>query len=328
MSGSAAGPSARPERSTGRLPDFFIVGHPKSGTTALYRMLREHPQIFMPEVKEPSFFVPELRTPKRSQARYPETIGGYRSLFAAAEADQLAGEATTSYLWSSGAAERIAEVQPDARIIAILREPASYLRSLHLQFLQDHLETETDLRRALELEQVRREGRALPKNSIRPQWLMYSEHVRYVEQLQRYRAAFSPEQMLVLIYDDYRADNLATIDRVLAFLGVESPVGTQPVDANPAVRIRAPHLYGLVQSLYLGRGTLPRAAKAAVKAVTSQRVRRQALSFHYRAQRGRPGSPDSELMSELRRRYRPEVEALSEYLDRDLVGLWGYEDLQ
>ena len=138
----------------GRVPDFFIAGHPKSGTTALYEMLRRHPQIFMSEEKEPWYFSPELRhrPPPRKPFAIPETLELYLSLFAAAGPGQLAGEASTTYLWSRAAAGMIAEAQPDARIIAILREPASFLRSLHLQFVEAHIETEGDLRRALALE--------------------------------------------------------------------------------------------------------------------------------------------------------------------------------
>jgi len=187
-----------------RLPDFFIVGQPKSGTTALYETLRRHPQIFMPAGKEPWFFAPELheRTPPRPEGT-PRTLDEYRSLFAAAEPEQLIGEATALYLWSRTAASRIAEVQPGARIVVILREPASLLRSLHLQFLQSYVETEADLRTALSLEDERARGRSIPRHTYWPQALLYSEHVRYVEQLRRYHTAFAPENVLVLIYDDF-----------------------------------------------------------------------------------------------------------------------------
>src|SRR5262249_28040678 len=137
-----------------RVPDFFIVGHPKSGTTALYEMLRGHPQIYMPDAKEPRFFSPE----ERYRYMRDRSLDEYLSLFEPARADQRAGEASVFYLWSPTAARRIAEVQPDARIIAILREPASFLRSLHLEFVQGHVEMEKDLRRAIALEHIRRNG--------------------------------------------------------------------------------------------------------------------------------------------------------------------------
>ena len=179
----------------GRIPDFFIVGHPKCGTTALYEALRGHPQIFMPAGKEPWFFAPELheRTPPRPEGT-PRTLDEYAALFVAAKPAQRVGEATAFYLWSRTAAARIAEVQPQARIVAILREPASFLRSLHMQFVQTYVETEGDLRKALALESERREGRSIPRHTYWPQALLYSEHVRYVEQLCRYDAIRSPSR--------------------------------------------------------------------------------------------------------------------------------------
>ncbi len=308
-----------------RVPDFFVVGHAKSGTSALDAMLRQHPQIFL-SVKEPSFFVPEVRVLK-GQANHPDTLDGYLALFDAAEPDQRMGDVTPSYLWSHTAAARIAEVRPDARIIAILREPASYLRSFHLEFLRNGIETEKDLRKAIELEPKRREGKAIPRNSPRPQWLLYSEQVRYVEQLRRYEAAFSREQMLILIYDDYRADNEGTMRSVFRFLGLDETAPFEAIEANPSVRIRSPTLLASVRSLALGRRGAARALKPAVKALSTRSMRRRVIALQNRGQHGRPRAPDEDLMLELRRRYKPEVVALSEYLDRDLVSFWNYDDI-
>src|SRR5207253_2169514 len=104
-----------------------------------------------------------------------ESLEDYKSLFADARADQLVGDASTFYLWSDVAAARIAAAQPGARIIAILREPASFLHSLHLQMLQNNTETEKSLRRALELEAARRGGREIPPRANWPAALIYSD---------------------------------------------------------------------------------------------------------------------------------------------------------
>jgi hypothetical protein len=315
-------------RPHGRVPDFFVVGHPKCGTTALYRMLRAHPQIYMPDLKEPWFLAPELRSRfrgQRSGAR-PETLEGYLSLFAAAGPRQRTGEASSSYLMSRTAAGRIAELQPSARIVAILREPASFLRSLHLQSVQVHVETERDLRKALALEPLRRQGKRIPRRSPRPQALMYSEHVRYVEQLRRYHEQFSPEQVLVLIYDDFRRENEATVRGVLRFLEVDDTLPVAVTEANPTVRVRSRRLHETVQAVSVGQGPVSETVKAGVKALTSRRLRHAALRVTRRRMVfGEPRPPDEVLMLELRRRFRPEVVALSEYLGRDLVSLWGYD---
>jgi Sulfotransferase family len=313
-----------------RVPDFFIVGHPKCGTTALHEMLSHHPQIFMPELKEPRFFATDMRQrfqPSRAGA-LPDTLEGYLALFAEASPEQRAGEASPSYLASHTAAGLIAELQPAARIVAVLREPASFLRSLHLQLLRSHVETTKDLRKAISLEDARREGRRIPRRSHRPGALQYSDHVRYVEQLRRYHAVFPPEQVLVLIYDDFRADNEGTVREVLRFLDVDHTAPVEVLEANPAVRVRSQRLDELVHRVSVGKGPVSKALKRTVKALLPRGSRRQALQRMRRnVVYGGLREPDPAYMSELRRRYRPEVEALSDYLGRDLVELWGYDSL-
>ena len=97
-------------------------------------------------------------------------------------------------------------------------------------------------------------------------------------------------------------------------------------DANPTVRMRSAHLHELVHALSVGRGPLSLRAKGAVKAVTPQRLRRATLrATQRRLVFAEPDPPDAQLMGELRQRFKGEVVALSEYLERDLVKLWGYE---
>src|SRR5271167_3195329 len=90
-----------------RLPDFFIVGHSKSGTTALYEMLSRHPQIYMPALKEPTFFAADLRPRFPQPIPEPETLEDYLALFEGAREGQRVGEASSLYLWSSEAAAAI-----------------------------------------------------------------------------------------------------------------------------------------------------------------------------------------------------------------------------
>jgi hypothetical protein len=320
----------------GRVPDFFIVGHAKCGTTALYEMLRGHPEIYMPDVKEPMFFARNPQ-PAASQAstrsfeqtgRRRETLEQYLSLFAPAKAEQRVGEASTFYLWSPLAPGRIAAMQPQAKIIAILREPASFLHSLHLQAVENHAESEKDLRRALALEDERRQGRSIPPGAHWPQALIYTDRVRYVEQLRRYHEAFPPEQVLVLIYDDFKSENEATLRRVLRFLEVDDSASLQVLRANPTVAVRSVSLDTALRTLRAGRGPLAGALKATVRGLTTPRLRRDVLyPLRRRLLYGEPPPPDAELMLELRRRFKGEVVALSEYLERDLVKLWGYEDV-
>jgi len=323
---SGAAPCAR----SPRIPDFFIVGQPKSGTTALYEILRAHPQLYLPELKEPMFLASDVRAGARWSAvrARPRTLEEYLTLFAPARAEQRAGEASALYLWSRSAAANIARLQPAARIVAILREPASFLRSLHLQFLQDRSETEKDLGKALALEPERRLGKCIPRDCARPAALLYSEYVHYLEQLRRYHAVFPSEQVLVLIYDDFRRDNEATARSVLRFLDVEDGHPIRVLEANPTVRLRSRRLGGAVRAFSAGRGPALRVVKVPVKALTSRRLRHRGLRIaRRRLLYGAPSPPDEDLMLELRRGFRDEVGALGEYLNRDLVSLWGYDGI-
>jgi hypothetical protein len=316
---ASAEPTAAGSKRDRRVPDFFIVGHHKSGTTALYEMLRRHPQIYMPDVKEPRFFADDLRALLGHIPGIPETFEEYLSLFDAATPEQRIGEASPSYLRSSSAARAIAELQPAARIIAILREPASFVRSLHLQLVKEHVETETDLRRAVANEEITRNGRRVHR---------YSDHVRYVEQLRRYHDVFAPEQVLVLIYDDFRRDNAATVRRVLRFIGVDDSQPVAVVEVNRAVSVRSPRLDTTVRAMHGGSGPLSRAARASLRALTPGPVRRGASrAIRRHVVYSDPPPPDENFMRELRRRFKPQVVALGDYMQRDLVTLWGYHDL-
>jgi hypothetical protein len=190
------------------------------------------------------------------------------------------------------------------------------------------VETETDFRKALELEPARRQGRSIPRHSYWPRTLLYSDHVRYVEQLKRYHAVFPSEQMLVLIYDDFRRDNEAAVRQVLDFLDVDDEHPIDVLEANPTVAVRSRQLHGLVHAVSVGRGPVSLAVKGTIKSLTRRRWRHDLLRVtKQRVVYGEVPAPDEDLMLELRRRFEPEVLALSDYLGRDLVKLWGYDSL-
>ncbi len=315
-----------PNNSSGRVPDFYLVGHGKSGTTALYTMLKKHPQVFVGR-KEPRYFATEMY--ERDIPRpggTPMTLEAYKAWFSDATPEQIVGDISPWYLWSHEAAHLIAEVRPDARIIAILREPASFLHSLHRQWLQLYVESETDFRKAIELEEPRSRGRDMPQNTYWPRALLYSEHVRYVDQLRRYEALFPPEQTLVLIYDDYRRDNDAALRSILRFLDVDDTVAIPHRQLNASVQVASPRLNALLRTFSVAENPAARTVKRTVTTLTPMRLRQRALkATRNRVVFGEPEKPDERFLAELRSRFKGEVVALSEHLGRDLVTLWGYD---
>jgi Sulfotransferase domain len=312
-----------------RLPDAYVVGHAKCGTTAMYEMLFQHPQVFT-GLKEPRYFVSEMHY--RDMPRpggTPKTRDEYKEWFREAGSDQLIVDVSPWYLWSQSAAGLIAQERPDARIVAILREPASFLSSLHRQWLQLYVECEVDFRKAIALEDARREGRKIPLNTYWPKALLYSDYVRYADQLRRYHAVFPPEQMLVLIYDDFRADNEGTMRKVLQFLEVDDTAPFAVRETNASVQVRAKRLNNLLRSLSVADDPVSKAVKRSVTTLTPARPRhRVQRAIRRRVVFGRPQPPDPKFMMELRRRFKPEVEAVSDYLDRDLVDQWGYNRVE
>jgi len=324
--GDARG-AARPAAQ--RRPDFFLAGHHKSGTTAMHAMLSQHPQVFMPELKEPHFLATDRRSRFGEPRGLPATREEYLALFAPARPDQIAGEASASYLWSRTAAAEIAALCPEARIVGILREPASHLRSLHQGYQRLHWEDQPDLLAAVDAGEARRAGREIPKRCPYPQMLVYADQVNYVEQLRRYHAHFPRERVLVLIYDDFRADNAATMRDVAAFLGIDDSFPFQPVDANRTTRVmRRQRLDDTILSAAVGQGRAARAARSTLRALTPDRLRKSAVvGVRRKFVFAEPPAEDPETMLELRRRFKGEVEAASDYLGRDLVRLWGYDRL-
>ena len=147
-------------------PNLFIVGQPKSGTTALHQFLGQHPEIYMSSIKEPHFFCADFHL--ESDRAYGKqrfydfrSESAYLQLFSKAKNVKIAGESSTNYLYSQVAAEKIYNFNPDAKIIIVLREPAQFLYSLHSHYVKFTEENEPDFLTALALETKRQQEETL-----------------------------------------------------------------------------------------------------------------------------------------------------------------------
>lgn len=217
------------------LPDFFIIGPPKSGTTALHVALAAHPQVFMSPTKEPRFFMTDGQPPMfngpgagLASAQFVWSRDEYEELFAGAPAGALRGESTPLYLSAKAAHRRIRDLVPHARLIALLRDPVDRAHSQWMHYRSVGLEPEGSFLAACALEEERqRQGWA-------PQW-SYLEQSRYGEQIDHLYRFFPPEQVLVLRYSDLCDAPETVITRVCEFLGVETGV----VRSVPTVNVTA-----------------------------------------------------------------------------------------
>jgi Sulfotransferase family len=208
------------------LPDFFIFGAPKAGTTALHAALAEHPQLFMSPVKEPKFYLcdgppPDHGGPGDAHS-YREWIwqpDEYERLFDGAPPGTLRGESTPFYLSDLAAHRRVHRAVPDARLIIVLRDPVDRAYSNWAHLWADGLETIGDFVAACAEEPTRaRAGWA-------PFW-NYLGTGLYGRQLRHLFSLFPRHQVLILRYlalVDHPDD---TLDTVCRFLGVDQGLVT------------------------------------------------------------------------------------------------------
>ena len=293
-------------------PNFFIVGAPKCGTTALYEYLRPHPNIFMPKVKEPHFFAKDLGT-------YPfiKTLEDYTELFAdAGERHLRVGEASVYYLRSAVAIANIRSFNPDARLIAMFRNPVEMLHSFHAQLLYVSEESESDLETAWRLQEQRSRGIGLPPGSRGAFLLQYRELGRFGTQVERLLTTFPREQVKLILYDDFAASPQAVYDDVIRFLGIPHDGRTEFPRINEGKRARLAWLRDFYRKPPPPLRAAFRKLKRAVGGEGIGTVARKIVALNTVKEQRVPLSP--EFKAELVAEFRDEVTLLSRLLNRDL----------
>ena len=296
-------------------PNFFLIGAPKCGTTAMAQYLGENPRIFMPNLKEPGFWSADIPLPAGDALSvYPQTLPAYLDLFQGASREQLAiGEASTSYAWSEIAVRRILEFQPDARFICMVRNPLEMVHALHateLFFLNEPL-------RDFESAWRSRNERI---NSLDPQLRIKLDYRRIASlgaQIASLFRAAPARQRHVIVYDDFVHNPRQCYENALAFLDV-------PSDGRslfPVVNGAKAHRFGLAPRLLMQppewiQPWLKQVCRPLLVQLGIRGVRERILAM-FSVQRARPKLPPS-LIAELAREFHDDVELLSDLLGRDL----------
>jgi hypothetical protein len=197
-------------------PNFFIIGAPKSGTTALASYLALHPNVFLSDPKEPHHYNSDLNHGSFKNR------DKYLSLFEDTQACHSAiGEASVWYLYSAEAVNNILNDIPDARFIVMLRNPVDMAPSLHEQMVFTGYETERDFETAWALQERRRNGDSVPLWCDEPRLLLYKEACSIGEQYERVASVVPEASLLPIIFDDFKADPRSVWLTVLKFLGVQ-----------------------------------------------------------------------------------------------------------
>ncbi|MEO1406367.1 MAG: sulfotransferase, partial [Pseudomonadota bacterium] len=202
------------------LPNFFLIGAGKAGTTAIAHHLDSHPEAFVCKPKEPRFMCypegrPEFKGPGDERLYVPASLSEYEALFRQAGNAKAVGDASTWYLTHPDAPENIRKLCPASKIIAILRNPCDRALSHWMHLVREQVETEDDFISACKAEQTRKAaGHA-------PHW-WYVSQSRYYEGLERYFKLFSKDQILIHLYEDFVESPEKVVAETYRFLGVSA----------------------------------------------------------------------------------------------------------
>lgn len=294
-----------------RIPDFFIVGAPKCGTTSLAVWLAEHPRIYMARPKEPSHF--DTDSPRVGVSR----LTHYLRCFKGVGAHHLAvGEASPNYLFSNVAIPAIQEFNPSSRFIVTLRDPVRMAPSLHAQLYYNHHEDIADFATAWRAQQRRREGMDLPQHSRLPQFLQYQSACSLGTQLARLFEQVGRERVCVLLLEDIEREARSEYQRVLEFLGV-------PDDGRTSFGVFNASKARVQQRAWLPARNFGYLKQRLGLAHLSMRDTQAAAAATGVASTMRVGLAP-ELQRELEKAFAGEVRLLESLLGRNLHEIWGH----
>jgi hypothetical protein len=219
-------------------PNFFIIGAPKCGTTAMAQYLAEHPQVFFCAPKEPFFWSTDHA--KLRETHRLHSVNDYLKLFKDADPRKhtAIGEGSTNYMQSRVAIKEIVKFQPDARFIVMLRNPVDVAYGMHGELRRHFAEDEPDFEKAWALQQPRSQGEQLPKNDRLINQLQYQDVASFAPQLKRLFDLVPESRRLVLVFDDFVKDARRSYLQTLQFLGLEDDGRTEFPTVNPAGKYR------------------------------------------------------------------------------------------
>ena len=214
-----------------RLPDFLVIGAGRCGTTTVYSWLVEHPEICVrPEKRpEPSFFL--------KSENYSRGLENYAKLFSGCNESQVAGEASTSYIYHPVVAPRIAKDLPSVKLIAMLRNPIDRAWSGYWHTRKHDLEP-LSFEKAIEAEPRRL---AFPESQywdeIRPH--AYLDRSRYVQQLKRFQSYRDQGKLFVGLFEDLVDTPKSLASEIFRFLEVDSSFYPPSLEARLNVSVPA-----------------------------------------------------------------------------------------
>jgi hypothetical protein len=200
-------------------PNAFLIGAPKCGTTAIASYLSDHPNVFLPYPKEPSFWSFDL---KRGAAVLKlDGVEDYLRLYETALfSHKVLLDASTSYLQSENAVQEILKFSPDAKFVVMLRNPVDVAYAFHMEQLFNTFEDEESFEKAWNLQDVRKIGKMIPSRCVEPKNLQYRQVAALGSHLTRLKGLLSEDQLHIIFYEDFVENPRATYLSLLSFLSL------------------------------------------------------------------------------------------------------------
>jgi hypothetical protein len=297
------------------MPNFLVIGAAKCGTDSLCDYLGQHPEIYMCPNKEPNFFVADGKAeiPYRGQGdreaikqwdMWVSSLDRYQALFADVSGEKAIGEGTTWYLYDETVPARIQHYIPEAKLIAILRNPADRAYSAYTMLLRDGRESIRDFAQALAAEDER------VRRSWEPMW-HYTRLGFYYPQLKRYFDTFRTAQIHVVLYDDFNTRPREVLRDLYRFLDVDDEFEPDTSERRNVSLVPKNHTY---HQLIAGQNPLKAAVKAVLPSDFRQRLRTRLVSQNL----SRPEPLPEAIRRQLVETFRPDILKLQKLLDRDL----------
>ena len=220
--------------------NFFIVGQPKCGTTSLFHYFKKHKEVFMPEQKQLYFFAKDHNEHRKKYSKfnteyyakyYNYKFEDYISRFNFQKNINIYGDITPDYIYSKTAPTDIYKYNNNAKILVILREPLSFLKSFHSQLIQSGREHETDFYKALSCQEIRTKKKYKNDEESPPFYFQYDELVNYFKLVKSYHDRFK-DNFKIIFYEDFRNDNKGTLDNICKFLDIKKFDNIKKIESN------------------------------------------------------------------------------------------------
>jgi hypothetical protein len=303
---------------TDRFPDFFVIGAPRCGTTAISKYLSKNPHICFSRPKEPHFF--SIMLQEKPDA---EINKDYLELFFphCSETYQALGEGSVSYLYYPQAIKRIQQLNPQARFIVMARNPIDMIHSYHARLLAILDEDVEDFATAWGLQEARARGEHLPAHCRTPYLLQYAQIGRIGAHVEQLFQTAGREHCHVVLFDDFVSDTLASYRRVLDFIEVDYDGRTDfpPAEVSKYYRYRWLHLLLKRPPMRVVKYSLnieQRARRKGRKKSRVKRIRKWLLGKNTVIRKRPPLEPA--MRSLMRETFAADIEMLGRLLDRDL----------